>query len=55
MHYSEDLDMILKSELSELIGMVRKKAIMFNKENIEKYNKVYNEIKKSKAENKNSQ
>ena len=55
MHYSEELDTILKSELTELINLVRKKSLMFNKETIEKYNTLYNEMKyKVKEENKSS-
>ena len=45
MNYSDDLDMILKSELTTLINMVRNKDPMFNKETIEKYNHIYNEMK----------
>ena len=50
MHYSDDLDMILKSELTSLIELVRNKATMFNAETIEKYNHIYNEIKRQKKE-----
>lgn len=48
MNYSDDLDMILKSELTSLIEMVRNKEPMFNTETIEKYNHIYNEIKNKK-------
>ena len=38
MNYSEDLDKILKSELTNLINLVRQKALMFDKDTIKKYN-----------------
>ena len=46
MNYSDDLDMILKSELTTLIEMVRNKEPMFRTETIEKYNQLYNKLKK---------
>lgn len=52
MNYSEDLDFILKSELTELIQLVRRKELMFNQETIEYYNKKYIEIKNSQKNNK---
>lgn len=47
MNYSEDLDQILKAELTELIEIVRKKELAFKTETIEKYNHLYNEIKQN--------
>ena len=41
MKYSEDLDKILQSELTELINMLRTEVGPFNKEVIEKYYKKY--------------
>ncbi len=48
MNYSEDLDKILKSELTELINKVRNKEIPFNKEIIDQYYKEYKKVKKEK-------
>ena len=48
MNYSDTLDMILKSELTTLIEMVRKKELAFKHSEIEKYNEMYNEIKHNK-------
>ena len=48
MNYSDTLDMILKSELTTLIEMVRKKDLAFKHSEIEKYNKKYNEYKYNK-------
>ena len=45
MNYSDDLDMILKSELTELIEMVRNKHSIFQTETIEKYHQQYNSLK----------
>ena len=50
MNYSEDLDKILKSELTNLINLVRQKALMFDKDTIKKYNQKYNELKFQKTE-----
>ena len=50
MHYSDDLDMILKSELTTLIELVRNKAPMFSTEMIDKYHHTYDELKHQKAE-----
>ena len=50
MHYSDDLDMILKSELTTLIELVRNKAPMFSTEMIDKYHHTYDELKPQKAE-----
>lgn len=44
MKYSEDLDKILKSELTELINMKRAEVGPFNKDIIEKYYKKYLEM-----------
>ena len=48
MNYSDTLDMILKSELTALIEMVRKRDLAFKHSEIEKYNELYNEIKHKK-------
>lgn len=45
MHYSKDLDMILKHELTDLINKTREKQYPFKKEIIEEY---YNEYLKTK-------
>ena len=45
MNYSDTLDKILKSELTVLIEMVRKKELAFDPKVIEEYNEKYNEIK----------
>ena len=45
MNYPEELDKILKDELSFLIEMVRKKEFPFNHESIINYNDKYNKIK----------
>lgn len=42
MHYSNTIDTILKNDLSELIDLVRKKEIPFDKNTIEYYYKMYN-------------
>jgi len=46
MKYSEDLDKILQSELTDLINMKRAEAGPFNKQVIEEYYKKYLEITK---------
>lgn len=48
MNYSDTLDRVLKSELTSLIEMVRKKELAFKHSEIEKYNEIYNEIKYNK-------
>ncbi len=48
MDYSDTLDHILKTELSNLIGMVRKKELAFEPHIIEDYNKIYEEKKNNK-------
>ena len=44
MHYSEDLDLILQSELTDLINMKRSEVGPFNKSTVEKYYKLYEKI-----------
>lgn len=46
MKYSEEIDSIVKNELTNLIEKVRKKEFPFNSEIIEKYHKQYEELKK---------
>ena len=46
MHYPEELDQILKNELSGLIEMKKANLGPFNKENINKYYDIYRDIKK---------
>ena len=46
MHYPNELDKILKDDLSSLIEIVRKKEGPFNHELIEHYHDVYNNLKK---------
>lgn len=46
MHYSDDLDLVLRSELSNLIDMKRKNEGPFNKETIDKYYQKYQELQK---------
>ena len=45
MHYSNDLDKILKTELSNLIDMVRRKEWPFQHEDLKRYYAKYQEIK----------
>ena len=45
MHYPESIDKILKSELTDLIDLARNKKEAFQHEEIEKYCKLYEEIK----------
>ena len=45
MEYPEEIDVILKKELKELINMAKKKEGAFNKEIINNYYKKYNELK----------
>lgn len=47
MNYSDELDKVLKEELTVLINKTRNKEIPFNKETIDYY---YNEYKKAKSE-----
>ena len=44
MKYSDDIDYVLKKELSRLIDMAREKTGPFQKELIERYHKQYDEI-----------
>ena len=46
MHYSEDIDCIVKEELSNLIEIVREKNTPFDAMIINNYNKKYSELKK---------
>ena len=48
MNYSDELDKILKSELSNLIELVRKKEGAFKPGSIEKYYEKYKNIKLAK-------
>lgn len=45
MNYPQIIDSILKNDLSDLIELVRKKAIPFDKKTIEYYYNIYNKIK----------
>ena len=47
MNYPKELDVILKSELTELINMKKEKMFPFNKKNIKKYHELYENIKKN--------
>lgn len=49
MNYSDEIDKILKDELSSLIDIVRKKEYPFDKESLEKHLKMYKELSKNKA------
>ena len=44
MNYSDDIDKILKQELTILINKVREKEYPFNKETIENYYKLYKKV-----------
>lgn len=46
MNYSDDIDKILKSELTELINMVRRKELAFKHGTVERYCKEYDKKKK---------
>jgi hypothetical protein len=46
MHYSDDLDLVLRSELSKLIEEKRKNTGPFKKETIDKYYQKYKELQK---------
>ena len=48
MNYSEEIDKILKRELTTLINKARNKEYPFNQETIEKYYEKYKKIKKEK-------
>ncbi len=45
MHYSDDIDFIVKKELEQLIEMKKNGENPFNQETIDKYNKIYEEVK----------
>lgn len=45
MHYSKEIDSILKNELTELINIVRKKEYPFDRESIKKYYQIYIKVK----------
>ena len=46
MHYSDDLDLVLRSELSNLIELKRKNFGPFDKETIDRYYHIYKELQK---------
>ena len=46
MHYSDDIDFIVKKELANLIEMKKKNEFPFNKETIDKYTEIYQKMKK---------
>lgn len=46
MNYPKDLDIILKSELTNLINMKKQKEFPFSKKTIKKYHELYKNIKK---------
>ena len=48
MHYSNEIDLILKSELTNLINMVRRKELAFTPGAIENYKKKKKKIKQNK-------
>ncbi len=48
MNYSDDLDAVLKNELTILIDKARNKEVPFNKETIDEYYKLYKQSKKEK-------
>lgn len=48
MNYSEDIDLILKQELTELINMVRNKEMAFKQNAVDKYYKEYMNITHNK-------
>ena len=45
MNYSDELDMVLKDELTNLINVARKKEEPFDKGQIEKFYKLYKKKK----------
>lgn len=47
MHYSDDLDFIIKSELSQLIELKRSEKGPFEKGIVDKYYEIYEKIKKN--------
>lgn len=48
MNYSDDLDLVLKNELTILINKVRDKMVPFDKETIDEYYKVYKNVTNKK-------
>ena len=46
MHYSDDLDLVLRSEWSNLIELKRKDKGPFDKKTIDKYYQIYKELQK---------
>ena len=46
MNYSEDIDYILKSELTSLINMVRERELAFVPYTVERYYEIYKKYKK---------
>ena len=46
MNYSEDIDFILKEELTNLINLVRNKKSAFVSSNIERYYEIFKKYKK---------
>ncbi len=48
MNYSDDIDLILRSELTNLINMVRAKEIPFKKNTVEHYYGIYRDVLQSK-------
>ena len=53
MNYSDDLDLILRTELSNLIEEVRQKKWPFQHEDLIRYYDKYRFLKSSNKENKN--
>lgn len=51
MNYSEDIDYILKSELTNLINMVREKELAFVPYTVERYYEIYKKYKEKVAWN----
>ncbi len=51
MHYSEDLDFVLRGELTNLINMARKKELAFTHDNIIHYYNIYKKYKKTRKNN----
>jgi len=49
MKYSENLDLILQSELTEVINMKRAEVGPFNKKNVDKYYKMYSNIPRERC------
>ena len=46
MNYSEDIDYILKNELTNLINMVREKELAFIPYTVERYYEIYKKYKR---------